>query len=216
MSSKNRLSTKTPKKLNLEHLGLERLVFFSDAVFAIAITLLAIEIRLPESEGTLTDGQLVHTLLSLWPQYLGYVISFLVIGLFWLGHHRKFCLIQRYDNTLLIINIIMLMLVAFSPFPTSLLSEYGSRMATIFYALFMLLLGLANMAIWFYASYHNRLLDTKFDARQRKRETQRAASVPAVFALSIGLAFIDTTLAKFSWALVALALQIKVSPHSDR
>jgi TMEM175 potassium channel family protein len=214
MPAKKRLSTKPLLDLNLEHLGLERLTFFSDAVFAIAITLLAIEIRLPESEVPLTDAQLVDTLLSLWPQYLGYVISFLVIGLFWLGHHRKFRLIQQFDSNLLIINTFMLMLVAFSPFPTSVLSEYGSRTATIFYALFMLVLGLANMAIWSYASYRNRLIDPKFDAHQRRRETLRAASVPVVFALSIALAFINANLAKLSWALLAVVMQLNVPASS--
>lgn len=76
-----------------DRLGLERLIFFSDAVFAIAITLLALEIRLPASQGTLTNDQLLQDLLALWPKYFSYVLSFLVIGGFWMGHHQKFRLI---------------------------------------------------------------------------------------------------------------------------
>ena len=76
----------------------------------------------------------------------------------------------------------------------------------------MLLLGLANIAVWVYASHRNRLIAPQFGSRQRRRETLRAASVPAVFALSIALVFANADLAKFSWALVALALQL-IPPH---
>ncbi len=71
-------------------LGLDRLIFFSDAVFAISITLLVLEIRLPAMEGNVTSTMLVSGLLALWPKYLAYVISFLVIGIFWIAHHRGF------------------------------------------------------------------------------------------------------------------------------
>ncbi|NMB90936.1 MAG: DUF1211 domain-containing protein [Chloroflexi bacterium] len=204
-----------PKSVETDHLGLERLIFFSDAVFAIAITLLAIDIRLPETETPLTDARLVQTVLSLWPQYLSYCISFLVIGLFWIGHHRKFRFIQRYDTNLLMLNILMLMLVAFVPFPTSILSAYGTQAATILYAAFMLALGLVNLAIWWYAARHNRLIDPHFDPRWRRRETLRAASVPAVFAFSIALAFLNADVAKFSWILVAAILQLAGAPRGE-
>ncbi|MCB0155840.1 MAG: DUF1211 domain-containing protein, partial [Anaerolineae bacterium] len=187
-----------------DHLGLERLIFFSDAVFAIAITLLALQIRLPLSQGEVTNAALLKSLLAIWPDYLAYTLSFLVIGVFWIGHHRKFRYIQRYDGNLLFLNLLLLMAIAFTPFPSSVLSEYGNRTATIFYALVMTVTGLLSASIWWYAAYHNRLIDPQMDVRRRHRETWPPLIVPAVFLLSIGLAFINDDLAKYSWGLIIL------------
>jgi uncharacterized membrane protein len=194
-----------PSAEESDHIGLERLMFFSDAVFAIAITLLALEIRLPASESALTDDELSRQLLSLGPKYLAFVISFLVIGTFWLGHHRRFRFIRRYDRRLLLINLMLLLLVAFIPFPTAVISEYTHRTATIFYALIMTLTGLMSGAIWWYAAWHDRLIDPNMDRRQRRYERLAPLVIPSIFLLSIGLAFIDPDLARYSWALTAPA-----------
>ena len=93
-------SSKTLKN-NPDQIGMERLIFFSDAVFAIAITLLTLEIRLPATDGSLTNAELLQSILAIGPKYIAYIISFLVIGLFWIGHHRKFQLIRKYDGTLM-------------------------------------------------------------------------------------------------------------------
>ena len=97
-----------------------RIEAFSDGVFAIAITLLVIEIGVPHVEGTTLFGALVEQ----WPSYLGYVISFLQIGVIWANHHNRFRFIVRSDHVLLFLNILFLMCVAFIPFPTALLAEY--------------------------------------------------------------------------------------------
>lgn len=187
-----------------DHLGLERLVFFSDAVFAIAITLLALEVRLPSPGEELGNAQLVQALLAIWPKYLSYAISFLVIGTFWMGHHKKFRFIVRYDAGLMVLNLLLLMAVAFIPFPTGVISEYGNRTATIFYAFAMMIVGLLSAAIWIYASRGNRLIDPAFPPQRARRETLRALIPPAIFLLSIGLAFINDDLAKYSWLLIAV------------
>ena len=88
--------------------GLERLVFFSDAVFAIAITLLALDIRLPIEAVHLSDLQLFNSLVDIWPKYLSFLISFLVIGNFWIAHHRRYRYISRYDTRLLLLNLLVL------------------------------------------------------------------------------------------------------------
>ncbi|HMB25628.1 MAG: TMEM175 family protein [Chloroflexota bacterium] len=185
-------------------LGIERLVFFSDAVFAIAITLLALEIRLPSLNEELSDGQLAQALLALWPKYLSYAISFWVIGSFWMTHHRKFRFIVRSNTGLMLLNLLLLMAVAFIPFPTSVISEYGNRTATIFYALAMTVVGLLSAAVWAYASHNNRLIEPAFTPGQTRRETLRALIPSAIFLLSIGLAFINDDLAKYSWLLIAV------------
>lgn len=191
-----------------EQLGLERLVFFSDAVFAIAITLLALEIRLPALEEPLTNEQLWQSLLAIWPSYLGFTVSFLVVGGFWISHHRKFRFIKRFDRNFMLLNLLLLMLIAFIPFPTSVLIEYGNRTATIFYAVVVTLAGLLLLASWAYASSHNRLLAPHVDAQQKRSETLRTLVAPAIFALSIGLAFINDDLAKFSWLLIVPTLRL--------
>jgi uncharacterized membrane protein len=194
--------TEKPTDNKYDHLGLERLIFFSDAVFAIAITLLAIEIHLPTPDTLRTDAELAAALWRIWPQYLGYVISFLVIGFFWMSHHRKFGYIQRYDKRLMLINLLFLMVIGFVPFPTSVISEYGNQTATIFYAGVIVIIGILSTILWWYASHRNRLISPQLDASSRRRELLGPLTIIAVFLLSIGLAFINDDLAKLSWVLV--------------
>src|SRR6266700_2287276 len=93
--------------------ALERLVFFSDAIFAIAITLLALDIRLPSLSPNVTDTDLFNQLLAIGPKYYSFSISFLAIGLYWLGHHRMVQYMARYDAILLLLNFLLLMCIAF-------------------------------------------------------------------------------------------------------
>ncbi len=152
----------------------------------------------------LNNDELAVTLLVIWPKYLSFAISFLVIGFFWISHHRKFRFIRRYDKTLIFLNLLLLMVIAFIPFPTSVLSQYGNRTATIFYALVMIAGGLISLATWLYASHHNHLIDPQMDAKQRRSEILTPVVTMVVFLLSIGLAFIDENLARFSWILIAV------------
>jgi uncharacterized membrane protein len=191
-----------------DHVGLERLVFFSDAVFAIAITLLALEIRLPHDIAYLVNEELTRALLHLWPKYLGFATSFVVIGAFWVAHHRKFRYIRRYDRALLWLNLLLLMGIAFIPFPTAVLSDYGNRTATIFYALTMLAVGLLSSAIWWYATRRHRLVDADLSPRLIRRERLRGLSLAGVFLVSIGIALLDAHLAKFSWLLLLVIYSI--------
>lgn len=187
-----------------EHdIGLERIIFFSDAVFAIAITLLALEIRLPAG----TEGAgLLGGLLAIWPKYLSFVISFLVIGMFWMSHHRNYRSIVRYDRRLMFLNLLLLLCVAFIPFPTALLGEYGDRAATIFYALTICATGLSNGAIWWYAAGgRGRLLAQPLPPGQLRASFLRSLITPTVFLLSIILALsFDSTVARLSWIATAL------------
>jgi uncharacterized membrane protein len=185
-----------------DQFGLERLIFFSDAVFAIAITLLALDLRLPNGGDSPSNAQLLAQLLELWPKYLAYGVSFLAIGTFWLGHHRRFRFIKSYDRALFTLNLPFLMVIAFVPFPTSVISESGNRTATIFYALTMTLGGLMLAALWWHASWHNRLTDPGLDAPQARRQFVPMLLTVGLFVLSIGLAFLNEGLARFSWLAV--------------
>jgi uncharacterized membrane protein len=187
-----------------EQLPLERVIFFSDAVFAIAITLLALEIRLPVNGSDLTNIELAQALLALWPKYMGYVISFMVIGIFWTGHHRKFQYIKHHDRNLLFLNLLLLMVIAFTPFPASVISEYANSTATIFFALVMALAGILSAVLWAYVAHHNRLIVPTLSTRERRREILSPLIMSGIFLLSIGIALINSDVAMISWAFVAI------------
>lgn len=202
MQKKHSTPSASPEVDHSSQLGMERIVFFSDAVFAIAVTLLALEIRLPAGEELLTDSQLLAQLGGIWHRYLGYFISFMVIGIFWMAHHRKFGLIKRYDSRLIWLNLFLLLVVAFIPFPTSLISEYSGRVPTIFYAATMLVCELLIILIWGYASKNNRLTDPNLDAATRRRQFVAPISTGLVFLLSIVFALFLPDLAKLTWLLI--------------
>jgi uncharacterized membrane protein len=191
-----------PEAADRNRQGLERLIFFNDGVFAIAITLLALEIRLPAGAAASNDAELLASLLDMLPKYLAYVVSFLVIGSFWFAHHRKFALIKRYDGRLLGLNLVILMVVAFIPFPSSVISENTSLTATIFYALSMSLIGFLYSVLWAYASWHYRLIDPSLSPQQVRRELLIPLFTSAIFLLSIGVALLDLGIARLIWLLI--------------
>jgi TMEM175 potassium channel family protein len=127
--------------------ALERLVFFSDAVFAIAITLLVIEIHPPHLEA---DGArpTLEALARLIPNFIGFLVSFGVIGAFWAGHHRAFTLAGRYDGRVLIWNLALLGTIAFMPFVTGFMStNYGLVGPAAFYWSWLVLTALLNLKV---------------------------------------------------------------------
>jgi uncharacterized membrane protein len=135
-------------------LGFERLAFFSDAVFAIAITLLVIDLRLPPLE-QLSDAGLLQALLQPFPQYIGFFVSFFVIGRFWIGHHQLFGLISGSDSTLVWRNLLFLLAIAFMPFPTALVGKFVQlRPGVCFYALWLAFAGWQNRRLIAYARGH--------------------------------------------------------------
>jgi uncharacterized membrane protein len=139
-----------------------RLVAFSDAVFAITVTLLILEIRPP------TDYRhLLHGLAVLWPSYLAYALTFLFIGQVWVNHHVMFDHIRAADRVILFLNTLLLMVVAFLPFATSVLagalrSGHGQRTAVVFYGIAFAVTALTFNAVWQYACRH-RLLSKALD-----------------------------------------------------
>jgi uncharacterized membrane protein len=140
-----------------------RLVFFSDAVFAIAVTLLVLEIRPPQDTRHLLQG-----LAALWPSYLSYAITFLLIGQVWANHHVMFDHIRSADRTVLFLNTLLLMDIAFLPFAASILSAafrtgHGQRTAVVFYGIAFELAAVLFTVIWAYARHDQRLLGTTID-----------------------------------------------------
>jgi uncharacterized membrane protein len=122
----------------LDPRGPERVEAFSDGVFSIAITLLVLEIQLPNLGENPSPQTLIAALGSLWPSYIGYVVSFLTIGNAWINHHNLFRLVGRVSHGLLITNLLLLMAIGFLPFPTALLADTlgkpGEQVGVVVYA----------------------------------------------------------------------------------
>jgi uncharacterized membrane protein len=128
--------------------ALERMIFFSDAVFAIAITLLVIELHIPELARHASDLEFVQALANMTPNFVGFFVSFFVIGAFWSGHHRAFVLARHWDPKLILPNLMLLCTIAAMPFFTAFSSAYYSeRVPVMLYCGWLLLTALCNMRL---------------------------------------------------------------------
>lgn len=180
-----------------------RLEAFSDGVFAIAITLLVLEIKVPPG-ASLGPG-----LLHLWPSYLAYAISFIVIGAIWINHHAMFDWIVHADHKLLLLNTLHLMFIAFLPFPTAVLAEAfhgraGQDVAAAFYAGTLTVIGVLVTAMWRYAASHRELLHESISSEQVQSIGKRFLIGPAGYGLATVLAFANP------WLSIALFIALNV------
>jgi uncharacterized membrane protein len=201
-----------------EELGLERIVFFSDAVMAIAITLLAIDLRVPEIAASVAAAELPRSLSELGPRFMSFIISFFVIGIYWMSHHRYFRFIQRYDGGLIALNLLFLLFIVLMPFAASLFGQYYYLpLGMSVYAAAVAATGLSIAALWWYVSHHHRLIDEHLD-EQFIRARSIALAVPLLFLVSIPFTFVSRTLAVAIWCalpLVSFAV-LKMSEQKQR
>jgi uncharacterized membrane protein len=179
---------------------LERLVFFSDAVFAIALTLLVIDIRVPElaaHEGGPTALQVLEDLV---PRLLTFVLSFAVVALYWVGHHRIFGAVRAFDSRAIALNFGMLLFVVFVPFPTSFIGTYGDDPAgPVLYALTNAGAGGMEAILWLYLA-RAQYLDPAITDRYARFRFIFYLRAPLVFLVSIPIAvWISPTAAELSW-----------------
>jgi len=182
-----------------------RVEAFSDGVFAVAVTLLIFNVQVPH----IADGELASALLALWPAYASYVVSFLTIGIMWVNHHELFRLITRVDRALLFINLLLLMVVAFLPFPTAVLGEYirggpSSRTAAVLYSGTLELIGLAFGALWIYAARHRDLLIADLDPAYARATVPTFTVGSIAYLLAIAFAFVSAAITLAICALVAI------------
>jgi TMEM175 potassium channel family protein len=176
-----------------------RVLALSDGVFAIALTLLILDIVLPART---SEADLPKALLHLWPRYLAYALSFLVIARFWVIHRMSFQLIARYDAALIWLNLLLLLLVAFLPFPTAVLGEHnGTPSAAVLYAISVGLVGSASAAYWWYASGSGGLVRPDVGRSQVRAMRARALSGPVFFALTVPIAAFAPYVAEALWFL---------------
>ncbi len=180
----------------------ERVIFFSDGIFAIAITLLALEIRLPHVEPARIADELPAAVLSLLPLIAVYALSYAVVGIYWVAHHRMFRMIKRYNYRLVWLNLLFLFFIAFLPVPTAVLGEYWSGPATnVFYAISITLLGIAEYILWWYASTHG-MVNPAFTPRDIEYFGRRIVVPTVIFFVSIPLVYLVPDNGKFFWALI--------------
>jgi TMEM175 potassium channel family protein len=180
--------------------GLGRILALSDGVFAIAMTLLILQIAVP---ATTSYAALPKALLGLWPRYLAYVVSFVVIARFWVIHRLAFRLIVREDAVLVWLNLLLLMFVAFLPFPTAVLGSHGgSPAAAILYATSVILASMASAAYWWYASGRGRLLRPDAGRARVRALRARGLSGPVLFTLTLPIALFAPYVAEITWILV--------------
>ena len=183
----------------MEH-KLERLIFFSDAVFAIAITLLVIEIHVPHLENGSNEAAL-QQLVDLWPSFFGFALSFLVIGRFWMGHHAALSGVPTFSQTLMWPNMVMLMAIAFMPFVTAFMSQNrGQFVPFAFYHLFLALTGFLS---WRVVSIATGLW-VGGDAGEIGTMRSRSLSVVAGGLTAFAVAFVSPPLSPIALATIPL------------
>ena len=191
-------------------LGTNRLEALSDGVFGVAITLLILAIAVPElSKTDLADGQLLHMVIALWPKVLVYVMSFLIVGIFWVGHAIMFAYIHRSDRTLLYLNTLLLMTVSFIPFAADLLGRYPREpVALAVYGLTLAFGGVMFEVVWIYASKKHRLIRANMPHDLIHLGKIVILITPVIYTLAAVLAFWNSYLSLGIYVLVPLLYMI--------
>jgi TMEM175 potassium channel family protein len=178
----------------------ERMIIFSDAVMAVAITLLVLNLKLPEG---VSDADLATVLRGSVHNLGVYALSFVVIGLLWMGHHEQFSYIRRVDGVILWLNLFFLMTIGLIPFVTSILGDHGNALATCLYAGTLVMTSLLSAAMWWYAGRDPELMASDVTSSVRREGLLNVLLTGAVFALSILIAATwSATAAQWSWLLL--------------
>jgi len=181
-----------------------RVQAFSDGVFAIAITLLILAVGI---EQAIAEGELKDQLLDLWPAYIAYAVSFLTIGIMWVNHHAVFQHFARVDRPLLLLNILLLMFISFTPFPTRVVAEHAHnhadrKAAALLYGSTMTLTAICFFAVWMYGS--RRLLRPDADRREVSGITRSYLPGTPLYATATLLAFFSPIASLTMFGLLAV------------
>jgi uncharacterized membrane protein len=190
----------------------DRLETFADGVFAIAATLLILNVDTAIPEGA---DELGTKLLEAWPSYVGYAVSFLTIGIIWMNHHSVMSLIERVDRRFLLANVVFLMCVAFIPFPTRLLAEHlredGARAAALAYGVTLTATAVMFSVVWFYAAVGRRLLRSDADPRVVTGTSRSYLPGPWIYLAATLVAFASPTASAILYAAIALFYVVESS-----
>jgi uncharacterized membrane protein len=195
---------------------LERLIFFSDAVFAIAITLLVIELHAPHLPHGASDGDHLRALAQLIPSLIAFFISFGVIGAFWAGHHRAFSLARHWSPKLVVPNILMLCAIAFMPFATAYMgTNMGQRVPVALYNVVLMATGLLNLRLVRLAT-SAPVVDQNADPLTIARTRARGWGVTLGAALALVIAFIDPRFSQLALITIPIWMRLAVGRAEKR
>jgi uncharacterized membrane protein len=185
--------------------GVERINTLSDGVFAIVITLLVLELRVPEIPSQFVKELLPIALRETLPKVASHIVSFVVLGIYWVGHHNMFMHIKRHDRVLLWLNILFLMCVASMPFPTGLIVQYGqSEWPVIIYAATLVATGLSLDLIWWYATSNRRLVSQDMSDDLVTFVHRRVLTAPVIYLIALLISLVNINLAKLLFLATAL------------
>jgi uncharacterized membrane protein len=178
----------------------ERMMSFNDGIFAIAITLLVLDLAIPEISSRQIDLLLLPSLVEIYPKMIGFSLSFFIISIYWLSYHRIFSFIRDIDQRLILLNIFFLFFIVFMPFPTLLLGLYGAHASVvIFYAAVIATNSFFLYLIWHHVVHQDDLLSQPLEADFIEYISVRNLINVCVFLASIGIALVNPLLAMFSW-----------------
>ena len=184
-------------------IGVDRIAAFSDAVFAVAITLLVLNIDVPQVSRQLADVKLPSEIWALWPKFAAFIMSFIIIGFFWIFHHMMFRVIRRHTSLFLWMNLMLLMCIVFIPFTAALFSEYPStEIATMFYAGSWAVPSLILALMWWYATDNKRLVDEQYKDISGRHATFAFLNTGLIFLLSMPIALINVGAAQYFWLML--------------
>ncbi len=199
---------------------LERLILFSDAVFAIAITLLVIELKVPEIERSeLTENSLLQKLAHMIPKFFGFIISFMFIGIYWTVHHRLFGYVVNYTPKLLRLNLLFLFAVALMPFSTAFYSEYIMKHVitpVVFYTANIIMLGLFNLFMWRHISNPKLKLSEGLSRADAKYFSLRAVIVPVMFTCFAFVYLVNPFIASWLPIMIPLVMRLVKKQHDKK
>jgi uncharacterized membrane protein len=187
-----------------------RLETFADGVFAIAATLLIIDVTV-----NAPGGELGHAILHAWPEYAAYAVSFVTIGIMWINHHTCMRQIDAVDRTFLTINVLLLLCIAFVPFPTRLIADHfhddGLRAAALTYGVTMTLTAVCFNSFWFYAARGRRLLAADADPRVIRGISRSYLPGPLIYGGAALVALLSPTASVALFAAIALFYLVESS-----
>ncbi len=201
---------------------LERLILFSDAVFAIAITLMVIEIKIPEIDKSIvSDTLLGKELAHLIPRFAGFLISFVIIGLYWTVHHKIFAYADNYNNKLLWLNLFFLMSIALMPFSSGFYGEYAPRINLLypygFYCFNICLTGLLNFLLWRYiSSPKSGISEQVISPARRSYASFRSLVVPLAFLISFLVSLFNPVIAHYMPLLIPAMMKIAAKYYKKK
>jgi len=178
---------------------LDRILALSDGVFAFAITLLALDLVVPEVSGT-TGGAFSAAFAGQAQRFVSYLLSFFIVGLWWEFHHRIFRHVRRYDTALMWLNILFLLPVTLTPYFTKLISQFGNlQLPVALYALDAAAVGAMSAVLWRYVSKGHRLIDPSVSMGFIRSNQIRMSIAPILFLASVGISFVSVYLAEVIW-----------------